>query len=126
MRAVATIVGLVIAAGIAYVVYQNQLARQGATGVPPQQQIDVVGVQGDLLTIAQAERQYLATRGAYATLEQLEQEGLLTGGSERRGYTYTATVDGSTAFTITATPTAAGKTGWPVMTIDQTMTVTRR
>lgn len=126
MRALATVVGLAVAAGIGYFVYQNSLSRQGATSAPPQQQIDVVGVQGDLLTIAQAERQHLATRGSYATLEQLEQEGLLTGGTSRRGYTYTATVDGSTAFTITATPTAPGKTGWPVMTIDQTMTVTRR
>lgn len=126
MRSMATVVGLVLTVGVGYVVYQNYLSRRGLTSAPPQQQIDVVGIQGDLLTMAQAERQYFATRGSYATLDQLQQDGLLPGGTERRGYTYTATVNGSTAFLITATPTAPDKTGWPVMTIDETMTLTRR
>jgi hypothetical protein len=126
VRSFATLLGLVVVLGSGYFVYQNYLSRQGVTSAPPRQQIDVIGVQGDLLTMGQAERQYLATRGTYATLEQLQQEGLLTGGTERRGYSYTAAVEGSTAFTITATPTAPEKAGWPVMTIDQTMTVTRR
>jgi hypothetical protein len=126
MRAMATVLGLVIVVGGGYFVYNAYLSSRGLTTAPPQQQIDLVGVQGDLLTMANAERQYLATRGTYATLEQLQQEGLLTGGTERRGYTYTAVVDGATAFTITGTPTSPVNAGWPVMTIDHTLQVTRR
>lgn len=126
MRSMATVLGLLLVVGSGYFVYNNYLSRRGlSSGAPPQQQIDVVGVQSDLLSMAQAERQYLVAHGTYGTLEQLIDDGLLTGGTERRGYTYTATVEGATAFTITGTPTAADKSGWPTVSIDQTLQLTR-
>jgi hypothetical protein len=54
--------------------------------------------------IGQAERQYLATHGAYGTLEQLEQDDLLPGGAEVRGYVFSAVAAGTKGFTITAAP----------------------
>lgn len=91
----------------------------------PQQQIDTVAIRQRLLTIGQTERQYQATNSKYATLEELASADLLPGGTEQRGYSYTADVSGS-GFTITATPTAADKTGWPTLTITETMQVVEK
>jgi hypothetical protein len=76
--------------------------------------------------IGQAERQYLVTHATYATLEQLQQENLLTGGADRRGYIFSVAIDGSRGFTITATPSDSDRAGWPTLAIDQTMQITER
>jgi hypothetical protein len=93
---------------------------------PPQQQIDVVGIRSELLSIGQAEGHYLVAHSTYATLEQLQQDSLLTGAAERRGYTFNVAVNGSQGFTVTATPTDPDKKGWPTLAMDQTMQVTER
>jgi hypothetical protein len=91
----------------------------------PQQQIDTVAIRQRLLAIGQTERQYQATNGNYATLAELEAADLLPGGTEQRGYTYTAEISG-TGFTITATPTAQDKAAWPTLSVNETMQVTER
>jgi Tfp pilus assembly protein PilE len=126
MRSLATIVGLVLALGGSYFVYQTYITRSNLTQAPPQQQIDVIGIRSDLLAIGQAERQYLIAQGTYGTLEELLQAGLSTVGTERRGYIFSAVVDGSRAFTITATPSDANKVGWPTLAINETMQITER
>ena len=126
MRGFATLVGLVIALGGAYFVYQNHLVQGEFADEPPQLQIDTIGIENDLRSIANAERQFLATRGTYGTLEQLEREGLLPGGAERRGYRFTAGVDGNRAFSIVAEPVDPGKAEWPTLVIDESMEITRR
>ena len=93
---------------------------------PPQQQIDVVGIKSELLAIGQAERQYFVSHSTYATLDELEQDKLLTGGANRRGYVFTVQVDGSQGFTATATPQDADKQNWPTLSMDQTMQVSQR
>ena len=89
---------------------------------PPQQQIDVVGIKSELLAIGQAERQYFVTHSTYGTLDELEQDKLLTGGANRRGYVFTVQVDGSQGFTATASPQDAGKQN----SMDQTMQVSQQ
>lgn len=101
------------------------LYQRSATDLPagaPQQQIDTTAVRQRLLTIGQTERQYQASNGTYATLEQLAADNLLPGGTEQRGYTYSASVT-ATGFTITATPTADDKKGWPTLAITDSMQV---
>jgi hypothetical protein len=93
---------------------------------PPQQQIDVVGIRSELLAIGQAEGHYLIAHSTYATLEQLQQDSLLTGGADRRGYTFNVAVNGAQGFTLTATPSDPDKKGWPTLAMDQTMQVTER
>jgi opacity protein-like surface antigen len=93
---------------------------------PPQQQIDVVGIKSELLAIGQAERQYFVTHSTYATLDELEQDKLLTGGANRRGYVFTVQVDGSQGFTATASPQDADKQNWPTLSMDQTMQVSQQ
>ena len=80
----------------------------------------------NLLVIGQAERQYLLMHGVYGTLEQLRQDSLLTGGAELRGYLFAVAIDGSRAFSVTATPNDANKAAWPTLTMDETMQVTQR
>ena len=118
------VVGLFLALCVGYYVYQRS-----ATGTPAGEsataKIDTVAIRQRLLAIGQTERQYQATHGAYATLEQLSQDNLLPGGTEQRGYTFSAVVTGS-GFTITATPTDENKEGWPTLEITESMQVTER
>ena len=92
----------------------------GQPAPPPQQQIDTVGIRSELLAIAQAEGQYLVAHSRYGTLDELRQDSLLTGNADRRGYSFVVTVDGSQAFTVTATPADPDKKGWPTLVMDQT------
>jgi hypothetical protein len=39
---------------------------------------------------------------------------------------FEAVVDGARSFKVTATPSDPNKPGWPILTIDETMTVTQR
>ena len=118
--------GIVISLGVGYVVYSNSLTTVGGTQVPPQQQIDVVDIRANLLTIGQAQRVYLAAHGSYGTLDQLNQDGPPAIPTENRGYLFNAVVDGARSFKVTATPVDPNKAGWPTLVIDETMTVTQR
>lgn len=115
------ILGVVIVLGVGFFVYQRSIADVSEDG-SPQEQIDTTAIRQRLLTIAQTERQYQASNGKYATLEQLADDNLLPGGTEQRGYTFTASVT-STGFTITATPTAADKADWPTLEVTESMQV---
>lgn len=118
------LVGLIIALGVGFYLFNLSASRPG--GKAPQEQIDTTAIRQRLLAIGQTERQYLATHGSYATLEQLSQDDLLPGGTEQRGYTFVATATGNEHFTITATPTDSNKTGWPTLEITERMEVTVR
>jgi hypothetical protein len=113
MRKAATILGLVLTAGC-------------SQPAPPQQQIDVVGIRSELLVIGKAEGQYLVAHSAYGTLDQLKEDNLLTGGADRRGYTFSVDVNGSQGFSVTATPSDPDKKNWPTLAMDQTMQVVQR
>jgi hypothetical protein len=121
-RPARTISGILV--GIALLGVATLVGCRQAT--PPQQQIDVVGIRSQLLVIGQAEGQYLATHSSYATLEQLQEDGLLTVPAELRGYVFTAAVNGSQGFSVTATPASPDKQGWPTLAIDNTMQVSER
>ena len=118
------ILGLVLALGVGMYLYQRSAASLPAGG-SPMEQIDTVAIRQRLLTIGQTERQFQVTNGKYGTLEELAAADLLPGGTQQRGYTYTADVS-ATSFKITATPTASDKEGWPTLEITETMQVTER
>jgi hypothetical protein len=126
MRSLATLVGLIVVVGAGYFVYRTQVASSGMTEASPQAQIDVTGIRSELLTIGQTERQYVIAHGAYGTLDQLRQEGAPMLGIDARGYAFSAEPDGSRSFKVTATPTDPNRTGWPTLTIDETMEITKR
>ena len=118
------LIAVVIVLCVGFLIYERR-ATDVMQGGSPQEQVDVTAIRQRLLTIAQTERQYQASNGKYATLEELASENLLPGGTEQRGYTYTAQIRGA-GFTITATPTDSAKTGWPTLEITEAMTVTQR
>jgi len=117
------ILGVVIVLCVGLVLYQRSVADipEGS----PEQQIDTTAIRQRLLAIGQTERTYQASNGKYATLEQLAGDNLLPGGTEQRGYTFTASVT-STGFTITATPTADDKEDWPTLEVTEMMQVTQK
>ncbi|MBM3789284.1 MAG: hypothetical protein FJW35_02930 [Acidobacteria bacterium] len=124
MRAILGIPAVVLA--VVIVLYLHSSRHDGSAGLPaPAGQIDLAAVRADLLSIAQAERLYLASHGHYATLDQLVQaQGLRITGAGRHGYTYDLEADGALRFRITARPSAASGVRLPVLSIDQTMQIT--
>ena len=127
MKAGGAILGIVIALAVGYYIIKAQYSTGPTGGAPPKQVIDVVGVKNDLLAIAQAERMYLAGHGAYATVDQLQQDGAIPfSGTNRRGYNYVAEVDDGQHFRITASVSDTAKQGWPTLEIDDTMQVSQR
>jgi len=127
MRAVGSLLALLIVLAIGYFIFKTQFAKGPQQGAPPMEQIDVVGITADLQAIAQAERMYLASHGDYATVDQLQQEGSVTfSPGNRRGYNYVADLDDGQHFKVTARPVDPSKQGWPTLSIDDTMQVSRQ
>jgi len=126
MKAGGSIVGLVIVVAIIWFVMKSEFS-QGPAGVqPPAETINVAGVKSDLLSIAQAERMYMASHGSYVSIDDLVQDGSLTfSGANRRGYDYTAEVDDGQHFKITAKPVDPAKASWPTISIDETMQISQ-
>ena len=121
MRVLA-LVGVLAVLAVGYFVVQQSVSSV-ADQASPQEQIDVVSIRQQLLTIGQAQQQYLATHGEYATIEQLAEDDLLPGGAEVRGYVFSAVPAGTRGFIVTATPIDAEKSDWPVLEIDESMQV---
>ena len=119
------LLAVIIVLGVGFYVYQQRATTMLPGGASPTEQIDVTAIRQRLLTIGQTERQYHASNGKYATLEELAAENLLPGGTEQRGYRYTAEIRGA-GFTITATPTDPAKRDWPTLEITESMQVTQR
>ena len=118
------LISVLVVLCVGFFIYQRSLANV-PEGESLTAQIDTTAIRQRLLAIAQTERQYQATNGKYATLEQLSADNLLPGGTEQRGYTFEASVT-STGFTITATPTDPAKEDWPTLEITESMQVTER
>lgn len=118
------LISVVIVLCVGLFLYQRSVQELPADK-SPQEQIDTTAIRQRLLTIAQTERQYQATNGKYATLAELSAENLLPGGTTQRGYEFTADIT-ATGFTITATPKAEDKEGWPTLTVTDSMQVTEK
>jgi hypothetical protein len=120
------LIGLIIVALIIGAIYWfsiRQVQPEGP-GTVATQAISLTGVKNDLNAIAQAERQYQAQNGSYATLDELISSGALQMARRSRdGYTYEVEVSGN-GFTATARHTGGpGGVRWPTLVIDQTMEI---
>ena len=102
-----------------------------ADGTVITQNISLVGVKNDLISIAQAERMYYTANGSYTDLQTLSSSGTMNiTRTSRDGYTYSAEASGN-SFTVTAAysappvsnPTHVTPPHFPTFTIDQTMEV---
>jgi hypothetical protein len=125
MRALAM---LLVAAGFLFGVYEYYLKKMPTTdqGTAPTQAISLTGVRGDLLQIAQAERNSIALNGHCAPLDELLSSNSLTmSRAERDGYSYSVECS-DRDYTVTAhhSPAPVGSPiRYPILAIDQNMEV---
>jgi hypothetical protein len=102
-------IGTVVAVAIGMYIYSVQVKPPSpATGSGNPDEVAIIaGVKNDLISIANAERGYLASQGKYASLDELTSGNYLTIRGERPPYVYSVeTADDS--FRVTATRTTKG------------------
>src|SRR3954470_18187596 len=89
MRSMVSILVVALIALGGYALYLRQASFGTAPGQIVTQAISTTGVEMDLNAIAQAERQYFAQSGSYASLDQLASSGTMNvNATGRDGYTY--------------------------------------
>lgn len=127
MKAVLGFAGLLVVLGIGYLIYSSQIEHISSDDRPLKQQIDLVAIKGDLLSLAQAEQLYLAGNGRYGSLDQLRKHNMMNSFPPRKrsGYEYSAEVDGAEYFQITASPIDTSREDLPTFFIDKTMQITQ-
>jgi hypothetical protein len=113
---------VVIVAAVGGYLYTKQAKSVIEVGSTPQTTIDVTAVRNDLLGIANAERRYWASKGKYATLDELR-----TGGDisipTRASYSYSAQTT-ETGFKIVAVYSGPDPKAPKRIAVDETMAIT--
>jgi hypothetical protein len=102
-------VGTVITLAIGMYIYSLQvrtLTPDAGSG-NSESVVTITGVKNDLISIANAERGYMATEGKYASLDELRAGNYITFRGERLPYVYDVETT-STSFRVTATRTTKG------------------
>jgi hypothetical protein len=125
MRRVGNLVAVLVVAAVVGFTYKYYLQNEPAAPIShPKQTIDVIGVQNDLLGIAQAERMYQAEHSSYGSLDDLLTSGAMNmKKSGRDGYTYEAAEVSADSFRIVARCPSHTTPGCTNYSIDQTMQV---
>jgi hypothetical protein len=102
-------VGTVATLAIGMYIYSLQVKAidPSAAGATGSEAPTIAGVKNDLISIANAERGYLASQGHYASLGELTAGNYLTIKNERPPYIYDVEVNGG-SFRATATRTTKG------------------
>jgi hypothetical protein len=114
MSRVFSFVALIIVAGFGTYLFMRQAqAVSPAPGSNPTATVNLVAVQQDLLQIARAEQQHIASDGHYLTLQELRAAGD-TGlpPDSRVPYNYSVEVSGN-SFSVTATYSGPPNAGVP-------------
>lgn len=113
--------GLLITAGIIFYLTtkQAQTVSQVGGGGSVRAAADLTGVKGDLLGIANAERQFNVTEGKYATLDELTSAHYITV-HDRPPFSYDVQTT-SSGFRVTATRSGPGSPSQ--LSIDETMEI---
>src|SRR3954471_22585919 len=102
MRSMVSIMVVALIALGGYAMYLKQATPGVAPGQIVTQSISTTGVEMDLNAIAQAERQFFAQNGSYASLDQLTSSGTMNVNARGRdGYTYSIDSSGA-GFMVTA------------------------
>lgn len=124
-RALGFISLLIVLAVGAYLYTQQIKAVSPAGSVDPKATVNIVGVQGDLLTFAKAEQQHFASDGRYFTISEMRNAGDTAIPADSRG-PYVYSIDTSeNSFTATATYQGTPPPGVPkVMRIGPDSSIT--
>ena len=107
-------VALIIVAALGTYLYMRQAqAVSPAPGSNPAATVSLVAVQQELLQIARAEQQHLASDGHYLTLPEMRAAGDTGLPPDSRGpYNYSVEISGN-SFTVTATYSGPPNAGVP-------------
>ena len=102
-------VGTVVTLAIGMYIYSLQVKAidPAAASSDSAEVANIVGVKNDLISIANAERGYMASEGKYASLDELTSGNYLTIKSERPPYVYDVELS-SGSFRATAPRTTKG------------------
>jgi len=113
---------IAIATGLYLYATQSQTTAGSLPGGTLKSAPNITGVRGDLLSIANAERNYMASEGRYATsIDNLVDAHYLTIRGERPPYSYSIETNAS-GFRVVAT--RSGESGVPSeISIDETMQI---
>ncbi len=114
---------LVVALGAGMYIYSRQAqSSSAASGTSnPKATISLTGVKSDLISIASAERQYYASEGKYASLDELVSNNYVTVRRQRPPYSYEVETSGS-GFRVVATRSGDNSSGMPAqISVDETM-----
>jgi hypothetical protein len=124
MRGLGSMVGLLVVALIAMLAYKYYFSQaRSPENATPTQTVNLVGVQNDLLAIAQAERTYGLEHGSFLSLDDLIRSGALTiPKTGRAGYTYDIETSPENFHVVAHCPRAT-MPGCSNYVVDQTMEV---
>ena len=122
MRGTFGFLAMVIAAAIGMYIYSQQAksVSGSAPNANPETTVNVIGVKNDLIAIANAERQFNATEGHYASLDELMSGHYITVRGSRDTYSYNVETSGN-SFKVTADTSAPGAP--PHLWVDESMVV---
>lgn len=101
--------GTMITVAIGMYIYSLQVKTlaPSAAGGNGEEVTTITGVKNDLISIANAERGYLASQGKYGSLDELISGNYVTVKGERPPYIYEVELN-SSGFRVTATRTTKG------------------
>jgi hypothetical protein len=112
-RAFSFVAFIIVAAFGIYMYMRQAQAVSPTPGSNPAATVNMVAVQQDLLQIARAEQQHLASDGRYLTLQEMRAAGDTGLPPDSRGpYSYSAEVSAE-SFTVTATRSGPPSAGAP-------------
>jgi len=101
-------IGTIVTMAIGMYIYSVQIKTLSpASGGNSEEVVTIVGVKNDLISIANAERGYMASQGKYASLDELTSGNYITIKGERPPYFYDVETSNS-SFRVTATRTTKG------------------
>jgi hypothetical protein len=112
---------IVMAVGM-YIYSKQATSSSAAAGAnSPKAAINITGVRSDLVTIASAERRYLASEGKYASFDELISNNYITVARQRPPYSYDVQIS-SGGFHVVATRSGADIGGTPAqLSVDENM-----
>ena len=101
--------GTVVTLAIGMYIYSLQVKAidPSASAATPEEAALITGVRGDLISIGNAERGYMASQGKYASLDELKAGNYVTIKGDRPPYVYDVEVSAAN-FRATATRTTKG------------------
>lgn len=117
------LLGLVVALAIGAYVYSRHVQSLSPAGTSNiRANVDMTGIRGDLLALANAERRHFATEAKYVSLDDLISAGDISDSRKSRG-PYTYAIDFTeTTFRVSATCAGDPQPGMPrVLSIDDKM-----